>query len=85
MTDNSLESLSADLQQLITKLPELEHGRWIQRALAVLLRITGEEIERLDWKILTAALEDMEGAFQVFYKYHHILNPSLMGNGSTQI
>ena len=83
MTDNSLESLSADLQQLITKLPDLEHGKWIQRALGVLLRITGEEIERLDWKILTAALEDMEGAFQVFYQFHHIRKIAIFGSART--
>jgi len=83
MPDNSLESLSADLQQLIEKLPNLEHGKWIQRALEVLLRITGEEIERLDWKILTASLEDMEAAFQVFYQYHHIRKIAIFGSART--
>jgi uncharacterized protein (TIGR00730 family) len=83
MTDNSLESLSADLQQLITALPNLKHGKWIHRALAVLLRITGEELERLDWKILASALEDMEGAFQVFHKYRHIRKIAIFGSART--
>ncbi|MGQ4645744.1 LOG family protein [Lyngbya aestuarii] len=78
--ENALKSLQTELNVLINQLPHLEHGKWIQRALAVLLRLTGEEIERLDWKILTASLEDMERAFQVFYPYRHIRKVTIFGS-----
>ena len=83
MTDNSLESLYTDLQEMIKDLPDHKYNKWIQRAFAVLLRITGEEVERLDWKIITAALEDMEGAFQVFYNYRHTRKIAIFGSART--
>ncbi|NET05255.1 MAG: LOG family protein [Merismopedia sp. SIO2A8] len=79
-SENTLKSLQENLGTLIEKLPNLEHGKWIQRALAVLVRLTHEEIERLDWKILTASVEDMERAFQVFYPYRHIRKVTIFGS-----
>lgn len=79
-SDPALKSLQADLAALIEKLPTLEHGRLIKRALSVLMRLSGEEIERLDWKILTASLQDMERAFQVFYPYRHVRKVTIFGS-----
>jgi hypothetical protein len=67
-SDHALKSLQTDLAALIEQLPTLEHGKWIQRALAVIMRLTEEEIDRLDWKILTASIEDMERAFKFFIR-----------------
>ena len=72
--------LETELAELIDQLPSLKHGKWIQRALAVLVRLAGEEIDRLDWKILSAALEDMEGAFKVFYPYRHVRKVTIFGS-----
>lgn len=79
-SNDALQSLPADLVELIDQLPNLQHGKWIQRALAVLVRIAGEEVDRLDWKILTAALEDLEQGFQVFYPYRHIRKVTIFGS-----
>jgi uncharacterized protein (TIGR00730 family) len=79
-SDPALNSLQADLATLIDHLPNLEHGKWIQRALAVLVRLTQEEIDRLDWKILTASIEDMERGFQVFYPYRHVRKVTIFGS-----
>lgn len=79
-SDYALDSLQSDLVALIEKLPTLEHGKWIQRALAAIVRLAGEEIERLDWKILTACLQDMEPAFQIFYPYRHVRKVTIFGS-----
>jgi hypothetical protein len=79
-SDSALQSLQTDLAALIDQMPTLEHRKWIQRALAALVRLAGEEIERLDWKILTASVEDMERAFQVFYRYRHVRKVTIFGS-----
>lgn len=78
--DHDLKSLHSDLATLLEQLPNLEHGKLIQRALSVLVRLAGEKIERLDWKILTASLQDMERAFQVFYPYRHVRKVTIFGS-----
>ena len=79
--ENQLESsLAKELMALVDQLPDHKHGKWIQRALEVLVRIAGEEIDRLDWKILTASLEDLEQGFQVFYPYRHIRKITIFGS-----
>lgn len=72
--------LADELAELIEQLPALKHRKWIQRALEVLVRITGEEIDRLDWKILTTALEDLEQGFLTFYPYRHIRKITIFGS-----
>jgi uncharacterized protein (TIGR00730 family) len=72
--------LNRKLTELQAQLPTLEHGKWIGRALAVLARIAEEEVDRLDWKILTATLEDLEQGFQVFYPYRHIRKVTIFGS-----
>jgi len=84
-SDHALKSLQTDLAALIDQVPTLEHGKWIQRALKVLVRLSGEEIERLDWKILTASMQDMEGAFQVFYPYKHVRKVTIFGSARIAI
>ena len=73
-------SLSSDIDKLIHSLAEHEHGELIERALGVLLRIAGEKVDCLDWKILTTALEDLEKGFQVFYPYRHIRKVTIFGS-----
>jgi hypothetical protein len=78
---NNLKSpLPEELAELIEQLPTLKYGKLIQRALAVLVRIAGEEVDRLDWKILTAALEDLEQGFQIFYPYRHTRKITIFGS-----
>lgn len=80
-SENQVASeLTQELLKLSQDLPNHQHGKWVGRALAVLLRIAGEEVDRLDWKILTAALEDLESGFQIFYKYRHIRKITIFGS-----
>lgn len=78
-----IQSLASKLAELSQGLPAHVHNQLIERAIAVLVRLTGEEVDRLDWKILTAAMEDLEGAFQVFYPYRHIRKVTIFGSART--
>ena len=76
MTFNS----DLDLASKIARLPTNAHYKWVQRALDVILRMSEEELERLDWKILTASLEDLEKGFTTFFPYRHIRKISIFGS-----
>jgi uncharacterized protein (TIGR00730 family) len=78
--DSPEAPLAEALTELVGQLPELKHSKWIERALAVLVRMAGEEIDRLDWKILTNALEDLEQGFTTFYPYRHIRKITIFGS-----
>ena len=85
MTLSPLENQSdyhwkEELLELVDQLPAHKYGKLIQRALSVLMRIASEEIDRLDWKILTNSLEDLEQGFQLFYPYRHIRKISIFGS-----
>jgi uncharacterized protein (TIGR00730 family) len=75
-----LESIKADIAELIDRLPTLKHRQFIQQALAIIVRLADSEIERLDWKILSAALADMERGFQLFHDYRHIRKVTIFGS-----
>ncbi len=77
---DTLESLKADLAELIDRLPTLKNGQFIQQALATILRLSESEIERLDWKILSTTLADMELGFQLFYAYRHVRKVTIFGS-----
>jgi uncharacterized protein (TIGR00730 family) len=75
--------LEQQLEQLLSNLPDHPQGKLIQRALEVLLRIAKEDTERLNWKILTASLEDLEQGFQKFYPYRHTRKIAIFGSART--
>jgi uncharacterized protein (TIGR00730 family) len=75
--------LKNDLIATIDRLPTLSNGKWIQRALEAILRLAETEIDRLDWKILSASIDDMERAFQVFYPYRHTRKVAVFGSART--
>ena len=72
--------LDSDIAAKIAQLPTIEHHIWIQRALDVILRMSEIELERLDWKILTASLEDLEKGFTTFFPYRHIRKIAIFGS-----
>ncbi len=76
----TLESLQADIAELIDRLPTLKHRQLIMQALATIVRLADTEIERLDWKILSAALADMERGFELFYDYRHVRKVTIFGS-----
>jgi uncharacterized protein (TIGR00730 family) len=75
-----LDSLQADIAQLIENLPTLKHQQYITQALATIVRLAESEIDRLDWKILSTALADMERGFQLFYAYRHVRKVTIFGS-----
>ncbi len=80
---DELSDLKNDLSATIDRLPTLPNGKWIQRALETILRLAETEIDRLDWKILSATIGDMERAFQVFYPYRHVRKVAVFGSART--
>ncbi len=74
------ESLHADVLRLLEQLPHTKHGELIRLALATIVRMSEDEIDRLDWKICNAALQDMERAFKTFYPYRHVRKISIFGS-----
>jgi len=76
----AIESLQAEVTDLINQLPNLKHEVWIGRSLSTIAHMAGEELERLDWKIIANSLLDMERAFQVFYPYRHIRKIVMFGS-----
>ncbi|WP_375473514.1 LOG family protein [uncultured Nostoc sp.] len=77
---DTLESLQADIADLIVRLPTLKNRQFILQALTTIVRLADTEIERLDWKILSSALADMERGFQLFYDYRHIRKVTIFGS-----
>jgi len=80
---DNLESLKADIADLIEQLPNLKHQKFIQQAMATIVSLAGSEIDRLDWKILSASLADMEQGFQLFYTYQHVRKVTIFGSART--
>ncbi len=77
---SSLESLRAEVNTLLDRLPAMKHGPIIQQALTTLVQMAEVEADRLDWKILNSALQDMEQAFRAFYPYRHVRKISIFGS-----
>ncbi|MEL6938704.1 MAG: LOG family protein [Cyanobacteria bacterium J06598_1] len=75
--------LRADLLQTLDRLPSLENGALIARIMETLVRMANQEAERLDWKILSNSLLDMEGGFQAFYPYRHTRKVTVFGSART--
>ncbi|MEN9217036.1 MAG: LOG family protein [Gloeomargarita sp. HHBFW_bins_162] len=69
--------------QIIAWLQELDtakHGKWMRRALEGLLHLSQAPLERLDWKIIAGAIQDMEQGFRVFQPYRRVRKIALFGS-----
>lgn len=73
-------ALHQRLNHFFEVLPQLNHGPLILQAIETLLNMAEEDLDRLDWKILTAALQDLEQGFQVFHRYRHVRKISIFGS-----
>ncbi len=80
LSSQAIHNLKDDFDHLLDRLPSLQNGEYIYEALLTMLRMTEEDIARLDWKILKAALKDMERAFQVFNSYRHVRKIAVFGS-----
>ncbi len=82
-TVNPSQILDRQLDELLANLATHPHRQLIQRSLKVLLRIADTDTERLDWKILTASIEDLEQGFKKFYPYRHTRKIAIFGSART--
>jgi uncharacterized protein (TIGR00730 family) len=82
--DASLDSLQATLKELVVQLPCHKHKALVQQALQTLVSIASHpDLDRLDWKILTGSLSDMERAFEVFAPHRHTRKIAVFGSART--
>jgi hypothetical protein len=77
---DTLDSLKADIALLIDRLPTLKNRQFIKQALTTIVRLGESDIDRLDWKILSASLTDMERGFQLFHAYRHVRKVTIFGS-----
>ena len=77
------ENLDGQIQKLLGNISNHPQGKLIQRSLEVLLRIANKDTERLNWKILTASLQDLEQGFKKFYPYRHTRKIAIFGSART--
>jgi hypothetical protein len=77
---DTLDSLKADIAELIDRLPTLKNRQFIKQALATIVRLGESDIDRLDWKILSASLTDMERGFELFHAYRHVRKVTIFGS-----
>ena len=82
-SSNDSDLLEQQLEKLIANLSTHSDRKYIKRALETILRISKSDTERLNWKILTASLEDMEQGFQRFYPYRHTRKIAIFGSART--
>ena len=82
-SNRNSEILHQQLQILLANLDNHPHGQIIERALQTLLGIANSDTERLNWKILSASLEDLEQGFQKFYPYRHTRKIAIFGSART--
>ena len=79
----TVESIESEVNNLVKNLPDLKYEKWIKRSLSTIISMATEELDRLDWKILAASLQDMEKGFEIFYPYRHIRKITIFGSART--
>ncbi len=77
------QTLRSGILKALDQLPELENGALIEEIFETLVRMTQQEAERLDWKILSRSLLDMESGFQSFYPHRHTRKVTVFGSART--
>ena len=77
---STIDFIDQEVSKLLNNLPNLKQQKWIGRSLSTIVNIAEEELERLDWKILAASLQDMEKGFKTFYPYRHIRKITIFGS-----
>ncbi len=80
---SDIEALANDLHKLVDNLESNEHGELIYGALQAIAQISQADAERLDWKILTGSLQDMQKAIAMFYPHRFNRKVSIFGSART--
>lgn len=78
-------SLTA-LKNLLNNLPSTKKSKWLKKSFKTLIRIVEKkELDRLEWKILTGTLKDLEKGFKTFSDYKHKRKITVFGSARTPI
>ncbi len=80
VSSSDIKELRKDIESLLDRLEHMPHRKFIYRALKVISQLSKREVERLDWKLMSGALEDMQRALQVFHPYRHLRKVSIFGS-----
>lgn len=87
VADSDVKDLRQDLHKLVDSLVDgvdsHQHGEQIYKALQTIAQISQLDSERLDWKILTGSLQDMQKAIAVFYPHRFKRKVSIFGSART--
>jgi uncharacterized protein (TIGR00730 family) len=81
--EQSFERLSQDISHLVEELPSHEHWKWISRSLSTLIKLAKHDTDRLDWKIVSHSLKDIERGLDVFENYRHVRKIAIFGSART--
>ena len=73
-------SLKAELGALLDRLPASPHSSLIQEALTAVVELSTKPTDRLDWKILVGALQDMQRGIAVFHAHRSTRKITLFGS-----
>lgn len=73
----------SEIVEVLERLPSMENGALIGEIFETLVRMSQQEAERLDWKILSASLLDMEEGFKSFFAYRHTRKIAIFGSART--
>lgn len=79
-SSQAMDTLKAEVNELLNQLPHVSNGTLIQQALTTLVRMAEVEADSLDWKILNSSLQDMENAFRVLYPFRHTRKVTIFGS-----
>ncbi|HIK36956.1 MAG: LOG family protein [Geminocystis sp.] len=73
--------LRESLKKLLKSIPSSRHNKWLKRSLKVIVKIIEKnEIDRLEWKILSGTLRDLEKGFRVFSNYKDVRKVTIFGS-----
>jgi uncharacterized protein (TIGR00730 family) len=78
-----LTNLRSQLVGLIERLPSLPNGDLIAQSLEAIAQIEESNMERLDWKLISGSLKDMQKALKVLHPCRHIRKVSIFGSART--
>lgn len=77
---------AVNLQDILSSLPDYSGNKWLTRSLKTLAKIVKkDEIDSLEWKILSATLKDLEKGFRVFSAYRNSRKVTIFGSARTSI
>lgn len=74
------KTLQEHLLGLVSDLADHPQGDLIGRALESICQISTQPTERLDWKLIAGALQDMQKAIDLFHPHRHTRKVSIFGS-----